>query len=462
MFSTDDTITAIATPAGRGGIGVVRISGPRALEITRGLTDHDSPLGPRIATFATLRDRQTSADQPIDQVICTYFPGPRSYTGEDVVEISAHGSPVVLARIIDAATTAGARLARPGEFTFRAYLNGRLDLVQAEAVADLIDAVTPMQARAAFAQLDGSLTERLRELRGRVFDLLVRLEACLDFPEEGYHFITRPELLEGLDGAQQQVLHLLTGAQRGRVIREGALVALVGRPNVGKSSLFNALVGSGRAIVTASPGTTRDLLTERCDISGVPVTFVDTAGVREARDEVEREGVARARQATDVASLRLLVLDLSSPLTDEDRALVAGLAGRPSLIVCNKSDVPSAWRVSDVTDDAGDDAAFAVVSARTGVGLDELRAAIYRALTGSERLTDEGARVTNVRHARLLEEAGAALRAARQGAGDGASEEFVIADLGVCIRLFDQIMHHGASDPEAVLATVFSRFCIGK
>src|SRR5215213_8362685 len=302
MYSPSDTIVAIATPAGRGGIGVVRISGPTAADIASGLLGLGAPLQPRHATFTRARG---------DQVVATYFPAPHSYTGEHVVEISAHGSPVVLRQIVEQAIAAGARLAEPGEFTLRAFLNQRIDLVQAEAVADLIDAATPLQARAAFDQLEGTLTRAIASMDAALFDLGARLEASVDFPEEGYHFVDPGALTAAIDALRERTSALLAEARRGRLIREGLQVAIVGPPNVGKSSLFNALVGANRAIVTDRPGTTRDLVTETVDFDGVCVTLVDTAGIRETADAIETEGIARARNAVRVADVILLVMDRS-------------------------------------------------------------------------------------------------------------------------------------------------------
>src|SRR5438105_6481614 len=262
MFSTTDTIVAIATPPGRGGIGVVRLSGPDAHAIASRLIDAGRPSKPRHATFSRVRavmdgtttttpiGRASAAPgEAIDQVVVTFFPAPHSYTGDDVVELSAHGSPVVLRAIVEAAVAGGARLAEPGEFTLRAFLNGRMDLLQAEAVADLIDAATPLQARAAFDQLEGTLTRTIAALDAALFDLIARLEASVDFPDEGYHFVEPGAVGAALDGVLAKTAALLQDARRGRMIREGLLVAIVGEPNVGKSSLFNALIGSARAIV---------------------------------------------------------------------------------------------------------------------------------------------------------------------------------------------------------------------
>ena len=250
-------------------------------------------------------------------MIVTYFPAPASYTGDDVVEISAHGSPVILQAIVSAAIAGGARLAEPGEFTLRAFINGRMDLLQAEAVADLIESVTPLQARAAFDQLNGTLTREIGAIDAALFDLIARLEASVDFPDEGYHFIEPGSVATAIDGVLMRIEALLASARTGRVVREGLQVAIVGEPNVGKSSLFNALVGTARAIVTEVPGTTRDLVSETIDLEGLRVTLVDTAGARETVDVVESEGVARSRQAAQTADLTLLVADQSRPVVGQ-------------------------------------------------------------------------------------------------------------------------------------------------
>ena len=447
MFSTDDTIVAIATPPGRGGIGVVRVSGPRAHEIAAALSGRDG-FQPRHATLTQLLD---AAGAPIDQAVVTSFPGPHSYTGEDVVELSAHGSPVVLAAIVRAAMTAGARLANPGEFTFRAYLRGRIDLVQAEAVAELVDAVTPLQARVAFDQLEGTLTARLRAIDTELLDLAAKLEASLDFPDEGYHFVAREEASAGLDAVLAAIEGALEDAARGRVIREGLTAVIVGRPNAGKSSLFNRLAGAARAIVTDVPGTTRDLLTERIDVGGIPFTFVDTAGLRrEAMDPIEEEGIARARQARAAADVVIAVIDRSQPMDDDDRALVAAADAR-RVLVASKSDLPAAW-------DAATAGAIAV-SSLTDEGMGEVRGALLsRAGVGPE-LRDRAA-LANARHAALLEQAQEAVRRARASAAEGVSEEFVLADIHEARGRFDEIT--GARPQDEVLRTIFERFCIGK
>jgi tRNA modification GTPase len=441
VFSTDDSIVAIATPPGRGGIGIVRISGPAAPAIAADVLERRVPLAPRHATCARVR---------VDEVVATYFPAPHSYTGEDVVEISAHGSPVVLRGIVQHALDAGARLAEPGEFTLRAFLNGKRDLIQAEAVGDLIAAATPLQARVAFDQLDGTLTRRIREIDEMLFDVIARLEASLDFPDEGYHFIEPAETARRIAGVMARVDALLGDAQRGRMIRDGVTAVVAGRPNVGKSSVFNALAGSERAIVTAIAGTTRDLVSEQVEVEGLALTLVDTAGWRDTLDVVEREGVARATQARGVADLILLVLDRSEPLTADDERLLEDTATRARIIVANKSDLPEAWRMNGRI----------CVSAKTGAGFDELRRAIACALTGGESLKDTAA-ISNARHIALLAEARANLAAAQAAAAVGATpEEFVLTDLQAARARFDEVV--GTRTSEDVLQHIFERFCIGK
>jgi len=453
VFSTTDTIVAIATPQGRGGIGIVRLSGPDAHRIARALMGRETALQPRHATFGRIVDLQNGASARIvDQVVATLFSAPRSFTGEDVVEISAHGSTFLLRRIVELALIQGARLGEPGEFTLRAHLNGRLDLIQAEAVADLVDAVTPLQARAAMDQLEGTLTSAIARIDAGLFDLAARLEASLDFPEEGFHFVTRDQAAVELAGARAALEVLIRDGRAGRVIREGSLVVIGGRPNAGKSSLFNALVGSSRAIVTEIPGTTRDLLTERVDIGGLLVTLVDTAGLREAHDAIEAEGVRRARQAQQVAALTLVVVDGSEPLGTEEVRVGLGPA---ALVVISKVDLPRAWS-GDLLP-AG--CAAIEVSTRTGEGLPLLRQRIVLALTSQEDLRDAPA-VSNVRHLSHLIDALETIERVEEALAAGATEELVLAELAAARQSLEEIT--GRRAPEDLLRQIFSRFCIGK
>jgi tRNA modification GTPase len=484
-FSLDDTIVAIATPPGRGGLGVVRLSGPAAVSIARALTGR-AAFQPRHATLAHIleargdephREPDESPEGPpsdrpdrgpaastapvangrghVDEVVVTWFAAPHSYTGEDVIEISGHGSPPVQEHIVVLAMRAGGRLAEPGEFTFRAYLNGRLDLVQAEAVADLVDAVTPLQARAAMDQLEGTLTTAIRGIDAALFDLTARLEASLDFPEEGFHFVTRAEARADLRQIGDRLDALALDGRAGRVVREGRLVVIVGPPNAGKSSLFNALVGASRAIVTPIPGTTRDAVTERVDIGGLPVTLVDTAGLRETNDPVEAEGVVRTRQAQQIAALTVIVLDQSEALGPDACALVRNRADA-AIVVINKSDRPPVWTPRDLGHGAGE---VVTVSAATGDGLTGLRSRIARELSGRDDWRDPPA-ITNTRHLALVDDARAMLGRADSAIGDGASEEVVLMDLGEARRALEAIT--GRRGPDEILRHIFSRFCVGK
>tara|TARA_B100000446_G_scaffold179499_1_gene194591 strand:- start:265 stop:1638 length:1374 start_codon:yes stop_codon:yes gene_type:complete len=457
VFNTDDTIVAIATPPGRGGIGVVRLSGPNAQSIAGALLSRRAGLKARTATLATLTRAAGDDDaEQIDQVLATFFPGPASYTGDDVVELSAHGSPVVLEAIVEAAMRSGARLAEPGEFTFRGFLNGRIDLVQAEAVADLVDSVTPLQARLAYDQLEGTLSTEIRAIDTTLFDLIASLEASLDFPEEGYHFVDRQKTVTAIADISARISGLLAGGRRGRVIREGRQVVIIGSPNTGKSSIFNGLVGAGRAIVTAVAGTTRDLVTETIDVRGVPVRLVDTAGIRETGDAVEVEGVLRARSALAVADLSLLVFDRSRPFDSSDVQLLTETSSCRRLLIVNKVDLPLVWASNPFT---AVSSRIVEASATTEGGLEALREALTVELAAEEPRRDSPA-ITNTRHLDLLERARIEVERAGQAVSREVSEEFVLADLQQARAILEEIT--GQRTTEDLLQHIFSRFCIGK
>ena len=434
----------------------MRLSGPRALEIAQRLTARSQPFTPRYATFTHVHTDGPAAGgenaRPgIDHAIVTYFPAPASYTGDDVVEISAHGSPVVLRAIVAAAVDAGARLAEPGEFTLRAHVNGRIDLMQAEAVADLIESVTPLQARTAFDQLNGTLTREIGAIDAALFDLIARLEASIDFPDEGYHFIDPGSVAHAIDAIVSRIRPLVDSAARGRLVREGLQVVIAGPPNVGKSSLFNALVGAERAIVTDVPGTTRDLVSETIDLRGLRVTLIDSAGVRESEDAIESEGVARSRQAARVADLTLCVLDRSSPLTGQANIFAEANTPQRTLTVANKTDLPPLWTLDEAVS----------VSATSGEGLDELIGRILEALDVDP--TSDRPEITNVRHAGLVRQAHLDLVRARDAvlaAGGSMPEEFVLADLQSAREALEEVT--GKRTADDVLVHIFSRFCIGK
>jgi tRNA modification GTPase len=454
MFSTDDTIVAIATPPGRGALGVVRLSGPRAPDIATQFLERRDPLQPRHATFTRVHRETGETRDALDEVVVTFFAAPHSSTGEHVVEITTHGSPVVLQAVLRLALGAGARLAEPGEFTLRAFLAGKRDLIQSEAVADLIDAATPLQARVAFDQLEGTLTRRIAAIDAELFDLIARLEASLDFPDEGYHFVEPSRAARDMAKVIAAIDDLLIDARTGRMIREGATVVIAGRTNVGKSSVFNRLTGAERAIVTAIPGTTRDLATETIDIEGIAVSLVDTAGWRDTRDLVEREGVERGSHARGIANLILLILDQSDAMAAEDARLLDETARSARIVVLNKSDLDA--RI----DESRLDAPIARVSALTGHGFGALRRMMARELTGGEQLRDP-APISNTRHVQLLEDCRASLNAARSAAeAEHVPEEFLLIDLQAARMRLDEIV--GRRTSEDVLRHIFERFCIGK
>jgi tRNA modification GTPase len=447
-----DTIVAISTPPGRGGIGVVRLSGPRALAIAEGMVrvSADSAWRPWRANMGELLDR---TGHTVDNVVATFFEKPRSYTAEDVVEISCHGSPVVLRHAVERAVEAGARIAEPGEFTLRAFLNGRLDLPSAEAVRDLIEATTLYQARIAAQQAGGSVSRRIAPLKEQLLELIALLEAGIDFAEDDVSVAPSLEILRRIDPILEGVLRLADSFQYGSLVRCGLTLAIVGRPNVGKSSLFNALLEQDRAIVTDIPGTTRDLISETASIGGIPVKLYDTAGIREGAELVESLGIERSFQAMADADLTLVVLDLSQTPAEPDRALAARAQAQGRfLLVGNKCDLGSAGR--QVFPNA------APVSALTGEGIPEVRTAILDAVAPRGALEQETGFITSLRHERLLRESEASLRQARAATQAGIPHEMLLLDLYSALRPIDAIT--GATTADDILNRIFSTFCIGK
>ncbi len=448
---TGDTIAAVSTPPGRGGIGIIRVSGPDALVLAeRVLRFPDGPPAwkPWSATLASLVDAD---GHTVDQVVVTYFAAPRSYTAEDVIEIACHGSPVVLRYALERLCQAGARLAEPGEFTLRAYLNGRVDLPQAEAIRDLIDATTLYQARVAAQQAEGSVSRRLKPVKEQLLELIALLEAGIDFAEDDISVAPAEEILRRLDPVEAAVAALAASFAYGKLVHEGFTLAIVGRPNVGKSSLFNGLLEQDRAIVTEIPGTTRDVVSETASLGGIPVKLLDTAGIRLGQDVVESLGIERSYQAMADADLTLVVVDASQRLTSEDEALIgrAHSAGK-ALIVVNKSDLPPRAEVPGAL----------AVSALTGAGIEELRRAIVEAVAPRGRLEQEGGFITSLRHEQLLKESGEALAQARTAATVGIPHEMLLLDLYAALRPIDAIT--GATTADDILNRIFSTFCIGK
>ncbi|HEU0142552.1 MAG TPA: tRNA uridine-5-carboxymethylaminomethyl(34) synthesis GTPase MnmE [Bryobacteraceae bacterium] len=446
-----DTIVAISTPPGRGGLGVIRISGPAARRVAEQFLEFSPQFSwrPWKATLAGLPD---SNRRIIDRVIVTYFEKPHSYTAEDVIELSCHGSPVVLRHAIECACLAGARLAEPGEFTLRAYVNGRIDLPQAEAIRDLIDATTLFQARIAAQQMDGSVSRRIAPLKEQLVELVSILEAGIDFAEDDISVASPEEITRRIDSILSGLESLAGSFAYGKLVHSGLTLAIVGRPNVGKSSLFNRLLDQDRAIVTDIPGTTRDLVSETASISGIPVRFVDTAGIREGKDPVERLGIERSYQAMADADLTIVVLDASAKAESEDLELIehARRSGR-FLLVANKTDL-------GVTLELPGEAI--PVSALTGDGIDRLKESINESIAPPGVLESEAGFITSLRHEQLLRESMEAIKEARTATEAGIPHEMLLLDLYAGLRPLDAIT--GATTADDILNRIFSTFCIGK
>jgi len=470
-----DWIVAPATPPGASAIAVVRLDGlgcwEAASRVWRSLAPSSGPFSASPPARRLTRGHVLDADGALlDDALLAWFPAPFSYTGNDLVEFQCHGSPAVVAALIEALCRKGARLARPGEFTERAFFNGQLDLAQAEAVANLIASRTREASRVALSQLEGSLSKAVNSIREALLDLAAEIEARLDFPEEEIETSDRNRLIAAFEDARISLCRLLDTARRGRLFRDGARVALAGRPNTGKSSLLNALVGMERALVTPHPGTTRDTIEATVDIQGMPIVLIDTAGVRhEGVEEIELLGIERTLREVRSADLVLLVLDASSPFTEEDRALVALLGDEtPVLAVFNKCDLVTdganrAERIQELGL-SGPVASVSVCALDTGT-LRPLESAVARHLMGRNATADqwaeaESATVTNLRHAERLRGARDALGRARQTFAANESGEFVMVDLNEALQALSEIL--GLSVNEAVLSRIFSRFCIGK
>jgi tRNA modification GTPase len=447
----DDTIVAISTPPGRGGIGVVRLAGPEARAIAAPLLRLSAELEPRRATFGELLEPSTG--ERLDEVVVTWFEKPHSYTTDEIVEISCHGAPVVLRHAVELAMERGARLADPGEFTLRAFLNNRLDLTQAEAVRDLIESQTLYQVKVAAQQLEGALSHRLHPIKDKLISLIALLEAGIDFAEDDVSVLPSAEILRHIAEVRAPLDALAASFAYGKVVHDGLTLAIIGRPNVGKSSLFNRLVERERAIVTATPGTTRDLVSETVSLGGIPVKLVDTAGLRRALDEAESIGIRKSLEALADADLVLLVLDASQPPHPEDDELLRQIATRPAIVVENKIDL--AEGLSRTTNDER-----LTTSATTGFGIDLLRAAILRHVAGEAGAQAESGFLTNVRHQGLVRDSLAALDAARRSADQNVPHEMVLLDLYNALRALDEIT--GQTTADDILSRIFSSFCIGK
>jgi tRNA modification GTPase len=450
----DDTIVAIATPPGRGGLGVVRLSGPEATSIAAPMLRLKHDLEPGRAIVGEFIEPDPPGRR-IDEVVVTYFQRPRSYTADDVVEISGHGSPVVLRHIVEIALSGGARLAEPGEFTMRAFLNGRIDLAQAEAVRDLIDSQTLYQAQIAAQQLGGALSRSLQPAKKRLVELIALLEAGIDFADDDVPVLPVSTMHAHLAEIRAPLDNLAGSFAYGKIVHEGLTLALVGRPNVGKSSLFNRLVERERAIVTATPGTTRDLVTEAVALAGIPLRLVDTAGIRDSKDEAETMGIQKSREALADADIVLVILDASQPMTDEDSELIAQAGQRKAIVVENKADLAGAQpRVEKVS------SPVVRTSALTGDGVPALREEILRQIHGTGGPQTETAFLTNLRHQRLVEQSLQALGAAATAVDGRVPHEMILLDLYAALRALDEIT--GATTTDDILNLIFGTFCIGK
>ena len=456
-----DTIAAIATPPGRGGIGIIRISGPESLRIAAALF-RGSSFTPDTAQSHRLYHGTVidPADgSMVDEVLLSYMRGPASYTGEDVVEINMHGGPCVLQTALALVCAAGARIALPGEFTRRAFCNGRIDLAQAEAVMDIIEAKTQTGLKIATRLLAGGLSDKITRLSDALVDIAAHLEASIDFPEDDI----APQSLEALGCRMRTIEHELrairaTGDQ-GALFRSGVQAVIVGKPNVGKSSLMNALVGRYRAIVTPHPGTTRDIIQEAVSIKGIPVCLEDTAGLREDADEIERIGIGMTMQRLQHADVVLPVFDGSTPLSDEDRWIMNVVRGLRCVVVVNKTDLPR--RVgSEHIAALMPEAPRVCVSARTGQGIESLRDALAGVLLQGRDVNPAEIMVTSIRHSRALEQAAASLARAAGGCAEGLPPELVAVDVQTALSALGEIT--GRTVSEDILDSIFSTFCIGK
>ena len=455
-----DTIVALATPTGRSGIGVIRLSGSDSMSIVSNIyRGDDANLIARTAHLRTLYD--TVTDEVIDEALITWFKGPYSFTGEDVVEIACHGSPVVLRRVIDLCLQLNARLAEPGEFTLRALANGKMDLAEAEAVRDLIDAQTTASARQAIRQLRGEFSNELQPIKDKLLDVIVMLESSLEFVEDDLPETQNDSIRKRLKDIRNEIRKIASTFHVGNLIREGLRVALVGRPNVGKSSLFNALLGSDRAIVTEIAGTTRDQIHERFSIDDVPISLIDTAGLRDTEDTVESIGVERSRRTMADADLVLVLLDASEEFSTEDRAVVETVSELQHLLVINKIDISASSSVEETlqTEFRIRPNSALRVSAKTGRGLDALKQRILDPFK-SDNISSSGFLLSDARHFDLLVRSESEISSSIELLGERQSEEIVLIGLHNAMCFLGEIT--GETTTEDMLTRIFSTFCIGK
>ncbi|NOZ69274.1 MAG: tRNA uridine-5-carboxymethylaminomethyl(34) synthesis GTPase MnmE [Deferribacteres bacterium] len=451
---TEDTIAAISTPPGAGGIGIVRLSGSDSIKIADRI--FRSPRKKKLARspshrilFGHIVDPATG--EILDEVLVSVMKAPNTYTREDIVEINCHGGPVPLRRILELVLNTGARLAEPGEFTKRAFLNGRIDLARAEAVIDVINALTEESRKAAVRQLRGALSEKMEAIRQKLTELAAFVEAYIDFPEEDIEPLSLKDMQKTAADIRKSIRKLIDSARYGLILREGLKTAIVGRPNVGKSSLLNALLQQDRAIVTESPGTTRDVIEEYLNIRGLPVKIMDTAGIRNASNTAEREGVRRSLRSMEEADLVLLVIDGSRPLHRTDRELIEKSRPDKTILVINKTDLPVKINLNEPN--------MQEISAINGTGLEELKQKMVETALGG-RAAGGADIVTNTRHVRALEKSLASLDSFLSGLSNKMPPEFLSVELRDALDAVGEIL--GVTTPEDILNRIFSEFCIGK
>lgn len=459
MYDTADTIAAITTPLGESGIGAVRISGPGAYAVGDKIFKSKSevPLKERrdrSIQYGTIVDENGTC---IDEVLALIMKGPHSYTAEDVLEIQCHGGREALESILQLILRSGARMAHPGEFTERAFVNGRIDLAQAEAVMDVIQAKSRAGLTSAVSQLEGRLSKVINKTRNELTELVTRLEVMIDYPEEDLEDIAVPDVSGALKGMQEKLQHMLEESQSGRMIRDGVMAAIAGTPNAGKSSLLNRLLQEERAIVTDVPGTTRDVLEEWITLRGIPVCLVDTAGIRETDDTVEKIGVSRARQYLDRADIILAVIDSSRPLTEEDKDILQSVAGKNVIVVLNKTDLPPVVTSKDLSPYGF---LLCPISASTGKGLDELKDMLLQEVLKGGFTDGPSALLTNTRHIELVRQSAEALNRAQQSLQDGMPLDCAVVDIRQAWDALGSIM--GDTVHDDIVEEIFSRFCLGK
>jgi len=455
----EDTIAAIATPAGEGGVGIVRVSGPDAERIAAALfvraEGKNGNLKSHMLHYGTIRDPKS--DKILDQVLLTIMRRPRSYTGEDVVEVHCHGGVFVVHRILGLVLAQGVRHAEPGEFTKRAFLNGRLDLAQAEAVLDLIAARTEKGADLALSQIKGELSNWIGDLREQLLDILAQVEAAIDFPEEEIELLERPALVAKIDALRDKITIITGTYEWGRLFREGAKVCICGRPNVGKSSLFNALLGAERVIVTPIPGTTRDVIEESINLDGLPIVLWDTAGIRDTADQVEQIGVDLSREHLEKSEAAVVVLDGSALLTDEDRIFLSSTTNKMGLIAINKIDLEQRVDRDQLRQIVGDKK-IVTVSATLGHGLQELRKSLRELILHTDM--EPPFVLTNLRHKSALLCGEQALADAGLALEETQPPELVAVALQQARESLEEVV--GVIQKDDVLELIFSKFCVGK